>query len=222
MEVRSTLNKHRLALQAQKTEENSNNTNSTRNSSINYIGPVIGGSLASSVMGAGVAFLLVKRFRKNFFKKHNITDQKDYDKLPANLKTQIKKQLRKIWGISLSTSAAIGATLYGTVASFTKPNMQAYNFSKEEFANTKISAFRLGTGLLRDDEVHNINKYRILPKNAMAMLMPVGSGKIYFIAPDQSEYNPVNKYLPKGFMVKKSLFGFSAIYPKNYKNWLIK
>ncbi len=226
MVVRSaSLSKPRLVAQPQEeikeSSNNSINTNLVRNNKINIIGPAIGGAFFASLLGGGMALLLARRSKYNFCKKHNLIGQKDYDKLSADLKAQMRKQLKKIWGISLSTAAAIGATIYGTAAWYARPNQQAYNFSKEEFANSRISPFRLVTGQLRDDEIYNINKYRILPKNAM--LVPVGVAGIYYsIGHDKSESNQRNKNMPKGFVVKKSLTGVCALYPKGYKNWLLK
>ncbi len=180
------------------------NTDVKRNDKVNYAGPTILGVLMGAFTG-----LIAAHFRnfRNMIKHENMMDG-------------VAKQIGKVYGIGALAGAAIGATIYGLAASSAKANAQGYKLSKEEFANSKINNFRLITGLLRDDEVHNINKYGILPQNAK--LPVVDSTKIYGISPDWFGFTLGTKEMPPGYEAKKNMLGHTAVYPKGTKGWLLK
>ncbi len=169
------------------------NTTIKRNSSVNYAGPVIVGGLGGAALGicAGIGTSLLS-----------------------------PKASKTLCGIGVLAGTAIGAAIYGIAASSSKVNPEGYKYSKEEFANSKINSFRSIAGLLRDDEIHNINKYGIVPENTKIAVNAFGG--IYRLQPDWFGFSLGTKTVPEGFEAKKDIFGFAAVYPKGSSSFFVK
>lgn len=83
----------------------------------------------------------------------------------------------------------------------------------------KISYLRLGFNRLKNEQIDEINKTGKLPKNAKFVRTAGGNFKI---TADIFHIKQGTKTLPAGYEVRKSIFGFTKVVPKDTQGLFLK
>lgn len=83
----------------------------------------------------------------------------------------------------------------------------------------KISTIRLFFSWLSDEQIDGINESKMLPENGKFVMN--GSGG-YGVVPNFFNFTTGTRKLPEGFEVKKSIFGFATVLPKDSEGFFIQ